>query len=842
MTGQTGMSASEFAAKWQRNTRTEKAASQEHFIDLCRMLGEPTPNEADPDGEWYAFEKGAEKTTGGGGFADVWKRKHFGWEYKGKHKDLDAAYRQLLLYREALENPPLLVVCDLDRFEIHTNFTNTKREEHTFSLADLRDNPAEPLRLLRAVMQDPESLRPGPTREEVTRQAASGFAELAFRLRSRGDEPERVAHFLNRILFCFFAEDVGLLPRGLLARLIEGARSRSAVLEKGLSNLFDQMSSGGMFGADAIEWFDGGLFDDPEVLPLHRDEIGTIAAASKLDWSQIEPAILGTLFERALDPDKRGQLGAHYTDPRSILRVVEPVVMQPLRREYDTMKGRVKELVASGKRITARRKPENNPVRVFEAFLERLRAVRVLDPACGSGNFLYVALQLLKDLEREALIWGSETLGRPQGFPEVGLEVVLGLEVNAYAAELARVSIWIGEIQWMIEHGVGYSRDPVLRPLGNIECRDAVLDLSDPENPRAADWPEAEFVIGNPPFLGSKLLRSDLGDEYVEKLFQVWDGLVSREADFVCYWHEKGRSQVEDGVTQRVGLLATNSIRGGANREVLKRIKNTGDLFMAWSDEPWILDGAAVRVSIVGQDDGSEKARRLDGKRVEIIHPDLTGGSSETVDLSTAVRLPGNGDVAFMGDTKGGPFDISRESAREMLLAAGNVNGRPNSDVVLPWTNGQDITRRSREMFIVDFGREMAEQEAAQYEVPFEYVRTHVQPIRSRNRRAAYRERWWIHVEPRPAMRDEFRELERFIVTPTVAKHRLFVWQRHPTLPDHQLIAIARNDDYAFGVLHSRVHELWSLRKGTSLEDRPRYTPTTTFCDLPVSVAVGFAG
>ena len=228
------MSPSEFAAKWLGVTTTERASAQTHFNDLCRMLGVAAPHDADPDGEWYAFEKGVEKTVGGDGWADVWKRGHFGWEYKGKHRDLAAAYDQLLNYRESLENPPLLVVCDLDRFEVHTNFTNTAKQVYRFSLADLRDHPEEPLRILRAVMSNPEALRPQVTREEITQAAAGRFADIAKRLQERGHDPEQVAHFLNRVLFCFFAEDAGLLPGRLLTRLVEGARRDPPAFTEGL--------------------------------------------------------------------------------------------------------------------------------------------------------------------------------------------------------------------------------------------------------------------------------------------------------------------------------------------------------------------------------------------------------------------------------------------------------------------------------------------------------------------------------------------------------------------------------------------------------------------------------
>ncbi|HEX8701278.1 MAG TPA: DNA methyltransferase [Myxococcaceae bacterium] len=413
----------------------------------------------------------------------------------------------------------------------------------------------------------------------------------------------------------------------------------------------------------------------------------------------------------------------------------------------------------------------------------------------------------------------------------MGPQVVRGIELNAYAAELARVTVWIGEIQWMNDNGYGYQRNPILRPLNTIECRDAILDLTNPRAPRRAEWPAADFIVGNPPFLGGKKLRSELGDAYVDALFQAWDGHVPREADLVSYWHERARELIASGQSKRAGLLATQGIRGGANLEILKKVKESGGIFMAWSDEPWVVEGAAVRVSIIGQDDGSEQEKQLDGQPVAVIHADLTGGIQGKADLTRARRLQENLGVSFMGDTKGGKFDISEEQAAEFLRAPRNVNDRPNSDVVVPWVNGLDVTRRPRGMYIVDFGVEMSESEAAQYEAPFEYVRREVYPKRKTSRSTA--KGWWLHERPRPDVRAAIEPLKRFIVTPTVAKHRLFAWLTLPTLPDHQLIVIARDDDYTFGVLHSRVHQVWGLHQGTQLEDRPRYTPTTTFEAFP---------
>ena len=556
------MNPSEFAAKWRGVTTGERASAQSHFGDLCRMLGEPTPTDADPTGSWYAFEKGAEKFDGRDGYADVWKKGFFAWEYKGKRKDLRAAYRQLVDYKDALENPPLLVVSDLDRIEVHTNFTGLSPRTYTVTLDDLAAaDPSEPLRVLRAVFTEPEALRPTFDRAELTEAAASRFAELAGALHARGHKPQAVAHFLDKLLFCLFAEDTGLLPKGLLSRLADATRAKPDDFGAALGELFGRMASGGgMFGVERIDWFNGGLFDSADVLPLSTPEIALLVEVGRLDWGRIEPAIFGTLFERGLDPSQRTQLGAHYTSRDDIWKLVEPVVIRPLRREYATMQTQVTELTL--RRDASKKGPDPEALRLFGAFLDRLRAVRILDPACGSGNFLYIALGALKDLELEVIGWGSLVLRIPQQFPGVGPEAVLGIEVNPYAAELARVTIWIGEIQWMLNHGFAYRRDPILRPLDSIATRDALLDLSDPTNPREAEWPAAEFIVGNPPFLGNRLLRRGLGDESTEALWSVFDGWLPHSSDLCCYWHEKARVQIAAGKTRRAGLLATQGDQG----------------------------------------------------------------------------------------------------------------------------------------------------------------------------------------------------------------------------------------------------------------------------------------
>jgi type II restriction/modification system DNA methylase subunit YeeA len=852
-----------FVTKWTDSRLRERQASQEHFIDLCNLLGEPTPASDDPEGSRYCFERGARKVGGGDGWADVWRRGCFGWEYKGKHKDLNAALRQLQAYALDLQNPPYLVVSDMERIVVHTNWTNTISRRYELSLQDLIE-PAN-LELLRDVFRGSESRKPGVTPQELTRKVAAAFGELGRRLQERGEEPRAVAHFLNRLVFCMFAEDAGLLPKALFSRVVKATQNRPEFAVAQLGELFAKMKTGGFFGADVIKWFNGGLFDDAEVLPLERIDLKLIGdTADEHDWSQIDPAIFGTLFEEALKATrKRAALGAHYTDRDKILKIVEPVIVAPLAAEWEAARTEIEGFAeamrqadddrsavleagtealrldpATARAGDAERRKSLAAVAKardaaygaakdrLEAFLARLAAFRVLDPACGSGNFLYVALQALKDIELRALV-DAERLGVPAPLPRVGLDCVRGIEIEPYAAELARVTLWIGDLQWMRRNGYTAYAEPILSSLDQIENRDAVLN---PDGTEAA-WPAVDAIIGNPPFLGGKRMRENLGDAYVDRLFETYRGRTPAEADFVCYWIVKAWQAIGAGAAERAGLVTTNSIRGGANRRTLEPIVDAGVLMEAWADEPWALEGAAVRVSMLGFGRGFVE-RRLNGRPAERINADLTGAA---VDLTRAARLKENAGVAFMGDTKGGAFDVPGDLARDWLRMPLNPNGRPNSDVLKPWRNAMDVTRRSADKWIVDFGWTMSEPEAALYEAPFRYVVINVEPKRRKNNREAYATYWWRHVEPRPTMWKDLAGLPRYAITPTVAKHRVFVWQDSRVCPDHQLITIARDDDTAFGILHSRFHELWALRMGTWLGvgNDPRYTPSTTFETFP---------
>ena len=874
-----------FIRKWRAVELKERSAAQEHFIDLCRVLGESTPAEADPTGDFYCFERGATKASGGEGWADVWKRNHFGWEYKGKRKNLDAAFAQLQQYALALENPPLLVTCDLDRFAIRTNWTSTVSEKHEFSLEDLRE--PRTLQKLKWAMSAPERLKPGVTRQQLTEGTAAEFATLAQALRNRGHNAAKVAHFVNRLVFCMFAEDAELLPDEMFSRMLKAAKGKPVEFQQHASSLFSAMQKGGLVGFDRVEWFNGGLFDDAEALPLTADDLDLCLRVAAQDWSEIDPTIFGTLFVRGLDPNDRSKTGSEYTDRDKIMMIIEPVIRRPLLNEWEEVKSGIAALIepaqraleeavagASGyvelaeevrvvqRRLTAkpqlelfqglekqRRVRNLDTVReslgaadkglaeaqaqglaAFNAFLARLRALRVLDPACGSGNFLYLALVELKDIERRVAIEG-EVLGFPPSFPAIGPEALLGIEINPYAAELARVSVWIGEIQWMRRSGFDIGRQPILKPLSTIECRDALIN---PDG-SAATWPDADLIVGNPPYLGAKLMKRRLGVEMTEGIRALYEGRLPGFTDLVCYWFENARDMIERGVTERAGLVATNSIRKNTNLPVMKRSGATTTIFDAWPEEQWTLDGAAVDVSLICFGDPGGEPARINGEAVSGINADLTTG----LDLTAARPLRENRDGAFLGIQKSGPLDVPGALARAWMREPTNPNQMGNAQVLKPYWNGDDLTGRPRDIWFIDLPLGLSKAEASLFGSPFHHVATTKDEDGKtvEELRAALAERagprWWEPHWPRPEMRSRIERLRRYIVTAETAQHRVFVWLSYPVLPDKNLIVIPRDDDLMFGLLQSRFHAAWALRKGSDLEDRPRYTHTSTFATFP---------
>ena len=822
------ISPQEFVAKWSGIQQKETAISQSHFLDICALVGHSPPIEYDPSGKNFSFEAQTVKPDGQKGFADVFFRDHFIWEYKGPHKDLDRAYRQLQRYREALDNPPLLITSDIHTIEIHTNFNNYPTRKHIITFDDiLTDSGMEKLRW---AFFEPGKLRPDRTQVQITKATADTFVAVADEMKRHrkitGETytPEQLAHFLVRLLFCLFAEDMGLLPKDLFTEIVRTQGRQYDDLQTVIRNLFDKMRAGGTFGLWRIRHFDGTLFDDDFVPNIPHDLGMAMLQAAEQDWSQVEPSIFGTLFERIIDEEKRAQLGAQYTGEDDIMLIVKPVLMEPLEKKWDEVRRQADRIL---------RQPDQDGTHIDQAyqlladFSAEISAIRVLDPASGSGNFLYISLRELLNLQKKVIAYAAR-----KGLPVIELTVspeqLYGIEINIYAHQLAQITSWIGYLQWRNENGFGEMDDPILRPLHNIKRMDAILAYDADGNPVEPEWPEVDVIVGNPPFLGDRKMRGELGDKYVDDLRNYYSGRIPGGADLVCYWFERANKAIKNDKAVRVGLIATNSIRGGANRQVLKRVKDSGDIFMAWGDRSWILDGAAVRVSIIGFDNGIEGNKALDGRNVKHINSDLTS----EIDLSSTIKLNENSALSFIGTQKSGPFDISKQVAHKMLENQ-NLSGKENSDVVKPWINATDITRRPRKMWVIDFGPNLTLEQSKLYQLPFDYVLQNVKPVRDKVRRKSHRIKWWLFGDTRPGMREKIAPLSRFIVSPMVSKHRVFSWMAKEVIAENLLVAIARDDDYFFGLLHSRLHEKWALRTGTSLEDRPRYTPTSTFETFP---------
>jgi hypothetical protein len=769
------MNFTDFYAKWgtcgTAASLNERQGAQPHFMDLCALLGVATPGSSRQDGENdYIFEQDTLLLGEARGYADVFKRGHFAWENKAPGKDLDKALKQLLGYSLALSNPPLLVVCDRATIRIHTQFTGHPSVVHTVHVDELAQ--PEKRALLKKLWDNPEWFRPKATTRDITEVAAKSFATLAARLRSRGcvldknsnivsgtpvNSPEVVAHFLTQCLFCFFADDVDLLPQRLFEGLVKNTRITPAKLSDGLVNLFTAMQKGGLYGNDDIPWFNGGLFKTIAVPQLDILDVTELRNAAALNWTAIDVSIFGTLFERGLDPKKRSQLGAHYTDPATIARIIDPVIRRPLLQKWEPIRQEIRRLVA----LSKAKNDKNHKLAkaAFVRWLEDLRAYRILDPACGSGNFLFLGLKVLKDIEHASHLEAAKLGLDREADLVTGPHNMLGLELNEYAAELARVTVWIGELQWRLTHGYEFKTNPVLEPLDCIECRDALITFRPTASPvrpepvegsetptvRAepveADWPKASVVVGNPPFLGGSKKRRELGDAYFEALDKVFAGRVPGGADLVCYWFDKALKAIEINGLGAAGLVSTNSIRGGANRKVLDAICEKSAIFEAWSDESWVNDGAAVRVSLIafGHADGAI----LNGEDVPQIYADLSApkNSGDLNDLTLAKPLEENFGFCFMGSSKKAPFDIEGSLARQWLTLP-NPHGLPNSLVLRPLCNAMDLTRRWGDRWVVDFGTTMSDADATLFEAPYAYITLAVKPIRTQNNREAYRKFW----------------------------------------------------------------------------------------------------
>ncbi len=943
-----------FIERWSRAAASERANAQQFVIELADLLGVPRPGNDHGDG--YSFEFPLKIPRADGtftqGFIDLYRRRSFVLEakqfqsesesppplqvvaeeagvYTAKKKSgpvrgseawddaMIKARGQAERYARSLPSdepsPPFLLILDVGHsIEVLADFTQAGKAYLPFPdprrfrirLADLRDDAVRDV--LRRIWLDPLSLDPARHSAEVTRTIAGYLAELAKSLEKAGHDPRLVAEFLTRCLFCMFAEDVGLLPKDGFRGLLESLRGSPAGFVPKLQTLFAEMQTGTDFSVilnRKLLRFNGGLFEEASVLPLDETQLGILIKASQQDWKNVEPAIFGTLLERALDPAERHKLGAHYTPRAYVERLVLPTVVEPLRAEWESVRAAALVEAKAGRMKEARAE--------ILRFHDQLCRVRVLDPACGSGNFLYVTLEHLKRLEGEVLDAAAgfgETMLLDLSTHTVDPHQFLGLELNPRAAALAEMVLWIGYLQWHFRtRGEVLPAEPVLKKFRNIECRDAVLawdgdpvpvtdesghavtvwdrrsmktdpvtgrDIPDESkrlplltypNARPADWPETDFIVGNPPFLGPARMREDLGDGYAETLRAAYPD-VPESADFVMYWWNKAALLVKEGKVRRFGLITTNSLRQTFNRRVVQQHLDKISLLFAVPDHPWVdtAEGAAVRIAMTVAEAGEqagELSRVVDeesqpdgysivafAKQAGRIAADLTTGA----DVDGAVALSANENIGSEGvKLHGRGFVLTRSDAESLGL--GSVAGVES--VIRPYINGRDLAQISRDALVIDLFGLDAEEVRSKFPAIYQRLLTAVKPERDSLAHtkdgAGYAKLWWVFGKPRQEMRRALDGLSRYIATVKTSKHRVFQFLSGEVIPDSKLIVFALDDSFHLGVLSSRLHCCWALAAGSWLGvgNDPTYVKSASFdkfpfpaCDEPAKARIRSLG
>jgi hypothetical protein len=934
-----------FIDRWQGVFASELATAQSFVMDLCELLEVTRPHPT--PAQDYMFERPVTFSHGDGsssaGRIDCYKRGHFvleakklkaGAHTKGFDDGLLRARSQGESYARALPpeegRPPFVMVVDVGTvIEVYAEFSRSggtytpfpDPRSHRILLADLAK--PEVLERLRKIWTQPDELNPALIAAKVTREVSDKLAQLARSLEQGGHAPHTVAAYLSRCLFSMFAEDVELLPKGSFQALLRQHRDSPVTLQQMLRHLWADMDRGGFSVAlvKPVLRFNGKLFKgdsaDGYSLLLAPPQIDMLIQAAQANWREVEPAIFGTLLERALDPNERHALGAHYTPRAYVERLVLPTVIEPLRAEWADAQAAALMLAHEAAELEAH-PPEVKIKKDFAAldrhhaavrakwaearqqvkdFLHRLCTLRVLDPACGSANFLYVTLEHLKRLEGEVLNQ-LDALGDTQDALDLGRETVtlqqlLGVELNGRAAALAELVLWIGYLQWQIRSiGRTSVAEPVVHDYGNIECRDAVLayDRQEPMtdaagrvitrwdaatfkphpvtgqpvpdeaaqvvqwrylNPRRASWPRADFIVGNPPFIGAGAMRGALGDGYVDALRGSWPD-VPESADFVMYWWHQAAEQVRAGLAARFGFITTNSLRQTFNRRVVQRATDDGGLSLVFAvpDHPWVdsANGAAVRIAMTvaapGQHEGrlyrvltetagdaGEAAVTLQERRGSM-HPDLSVGAN----VAGARPLRAMERISSPGvKLHGAGFIVTREEAADLGL--GTVPGLERH--IREYRNGRDLTGTTRGVMVIDLFGLQADEVRQRFPAVYQWISERVKPERDAKGQtkdgAGYARLWWLHGKPRQEMRRQLQGLARYVATVETAKHRVFQFLDATVLPDNMLIAIAVDDPLHLGVLSSAVHVHWALATGGRLGvgNDPRYNKSRCFETFP---------
>lgn len=920
-----------FIALWQGVTASELSTSQSFIIGLCELLGVPRPHPT--PAQDYMFERPVTFTyadgTSSAGRVDCYRRGHFVAESK-KLKGMGAerfsktlleAQAQAQNYARALPadegRPPFLLVIDVGTvIEVYAEFSRSggtyipfpDPRSHRIDLADLLK--PEVRERLRLIWTDPDRLDPTRISAEVTGAVSAQLAKLAKSLEEARHSPEHVAAYLTRALFSMFAEDVELLPKGAFLGLLQAHREAPATLQSMLQALWANMDQGGFSSALAknVLKFNGKLFKGANKagysLLLTTEQIDLLIKAAKANWREVEPAIFGTLLERALNPTERHALGAHYTPRAYVERLVLPTVLEPLRAEWANAQAAALLLVNEAAELDSKKQSQ---AKLDEAraevrrFHHRLCTLRVLDPACGSGNFLYVTLEHLKRLEGEVFNQ-LDALGDTQASltmegETVTLQQLRGIELNPRAAALAELVLWIGYLQWQIRtFGHAGVAEPVVHNYGNIENRDAVMtwDARAPaldaigqpltrwdgvtvkihpvtgepvpdeaaqvpqwrySGARQADWPAADFIVGNPPFIGGSTMRATLGDGYVEALRKAWPD-VPESADFVMFWWGRAATLVATGQAQRMGLITTNSLRQTFNRRVVQAaLDQSTTLTFAVPDHPWVDSAgcADVRIAMTVLQPGAHEGRLQsvtreapgqDGEvtvtleeRRGVIHADLSVGA----DVANVEALQSNLNLSNRGvQLFGAGFIITPDDATTLLAATSpETSDKARAAIIRDYRNGRDLTDKPRGVQVIDAFGLSADELRSQHPAVFQWLLERVKPERDQNNRESRKKNWWLFGEPNPKLRQQLDGLPRYIATAETAKHRIFQFLDASILPDNKLVAIALDDAFYLGVLSSRLHTAWALATGSWLGvgNDPVYVKSRCFETFPFPAA-----
>ncbi|MEG4815595.1 DNA methyltransferase [Microcoleus sp. K5-D4] len=891
-----------FITRWAGSSGNERANYQLFFAEMCDALGVDRPfDKGRIPNDPYCFDKDVKIFHPSGkvtpGFVDFYKAEHFLIEAKqggttGKKgtakrgtntylREMEKAFVQAIAYTRSLSSkPPFLLTCDIgDHFELWMGFSGdyggygARRE---IGLIELQK--ADVFDLFVDIFSNPQQRNPEKIAARVTREVAADLAELAKRMEANVD-PQQVAQFLMRCIFTMFAEDVGLLKEHLFTQALETRWILNPkTFKPEVEALWEAMNEGTSFGFHGkLLRFNGGLFAESQAFALTKAQLEVLLQAAKRDWCNVEPAIFGTLLERALDSRERSKLGAHYTPRSYVERLVKPVVMEPLGDRWIAVQAEVKQLLNAGESEPTANQRKKATL-VLEAFLTELQQVKILDPACGSGNFLYVTLDLLKGLESEVLRRLEDVTGSAQlrlDIAQVNPSQFLGIEINPRAAAIADLVIWIGYLQWHFRRfGDIPPIEPVLREYNNIECRDAVLadDGREPDvdaagkvrtrwggrmmkspvtgedipdgtnqvtiyrylNPRAAEWQEADYIVSNPPFIGNARMRERLGDGYAETLRKVYTD-VPDTVDFVMYWWHKAATLVRQGHIRRFGLITTNSIRQVWQRKIidvhLQASKNPLNLFFAIADHPWDQEGAAVRIAMTAAE--LKTCHHATAQIGYVLHETEVGIPEEIaqnlrINLIHVDRILSNLDSgANVSSTQKLRANQNLSSKGMMLASQGFIINQQQlkllgystslPSVIKHYRNGRDLIQSKSDLFIIDlFG--LTELEVrSRYQDIYQWILERVKPERSTNNRKAYRDNWWIFAEARAKIRPAINTLERYIATPRTTKHRFFTFLEIDVFPESEVIMIALGDAYHLGVLSSQIHAKWCLANGGSM-------------------------